>query len=330
MAIRIAIIGTGGVARKSYLPALASHDDVELSYFNRTTEKADACAAEFGGRVHTSIESLLDDQPDAVMVLTSETARADVLDALLPRGPKRIFCEKPLVAVAGQANVTEQDFFRARDIVQQAEAANIELAMVFNYRFFDYVTRAREAAAERDFGAVTEVSAIVHYACWSHCIDLIHHFAGPVSHVTALAGEQSHGTGGFKACDMAGVFRTSGGATGTILGTSGISFDSPLFDLTIAFERGRVRLVGLDEQAEIIDYAANHHERLTLTANQSRWDPYKRSFAKSVAAYLQSIRDDAPPPVPGRAGLQELQFEAALRRSAAEARVVDVEKELAI
>jgi len=114
------------------------------------------------------------------------------------------------------------------------------------------------------------------------------------------------------------------------LGTGGTDFSAPLLDLTMACERGRARLVGLDERAELIDYDWKHEQRLTLGANESRLDPYKRSFAKSVSAYLRSIREGSPPPVPGRAGLQELQFEAALRRSSAEGRVVDLEKELSL
>ena len=56
-------------------------------------------------------------------------------------------------------------------------------------------------------------------------------------------------------------------------------------------------------------------------------DHWRNAIAKSLAAYLDSIRQDQAPPVPGLAGLQELQFEAALRRSIADRRPVDVQKE---
>ena len=114
------------------------------------------------------------------------------------------------------------------------------------------------------------------------------------------------------------------------MGTSGTDFFAPLFDLTIAFQKGRVRLVGLDVEAEVIDYSAHHIERVMLRNNENRTDPYGRSFGKSVAAYLDSVRAGEPPPVPGLAGLQELQFEAALRRSAGEGRTVEVQKEFAL
>ena len=75
MTLKVAVIGTGNVARKNYLPFLARQDDVTLSYFNRTREKAEACAQEFGGWVADSIDDLMREAPDVVMLLTSETVR---------------------------------------------------------------------------------------------------------------------------------------------------------------------------------------------------------------------------------------------------------------
>jgi hypothetical protein len=46
-----------------------------------------------------------------------------------------------------------------------------------------------------------------------------------------------------------------------------------------------------------------------------------------LAAYLDTIRRNEPPPVPGMAGLEELQFEVALRRSIEQKRPVDVQGE---
>jgi hypothetical protein len=43
---------------------------------------------------------------------------------------------------------------------------------------------------------------------------------------------------------------------------------------------------------------------------------------------VQSLRDGLPPPVPGLAGLQELQVEAAIKRSISLRRPVDLPTEL--
>ncbi len=64
--------------------------------------------------------------------------------------------------------------------------------------------------------------------------------------------------------------------------------------------------------------------------DHSRWDHYRNSFKKALTAYLDSLRNNTPPPVPGIEGLRELQFEAALKRSIKENRPVDTQKEFPI
>ena len=323
MKYKIAIVGTGNVARNSYLPFLSQQEDVVLTYFSRTQSKAHACAEAFGGCVVDSIEDLHADQPDAILVLTRETQRYDVTKALLQGKPKRLFFEKPLVAQHGQDQVCEDDFFQARDLIQRARASGTETAMVFNYRFFDHTARIKRIVAERDFGQLIHASMFVNYACWSHCIDLLHLFGGRAAQVSALAGSIPYK----DAVDVSGSFCLANGATGTILGTNGFRFDSPLYQVILNFEQGTIRFSDLDVSMDVFDNTTRYCETYTLIANHSRWDQYRASFAKSLAAYLDTIRRNEPPPVPGMAGLEELQFEVALRRSIEQKRPVDVQGE---
>lgn len=323
MSFRIAIVGTGNVARKNYLPYLATQDDVELIYYSRTLSKAAECAALFGGQVADSIPELMEHEPDAVLVLTSETQRYAVIDALLAGQPKRLFFEKPLVAQNGQANVCEDDFFKARELIQRSAAGGTETAMVFNYRFFEQSERLKKIVAERNFGELRHAAMLVNYACWSHCIDLLHLFGGRASQVSALSSSVEYK----NAVDVSGSFVLENGGTGTILGTNGTNFDFPLYHVVLNFEGGIVRFNDLDGPMDIFDNASRYAETHTLIGNHSRWDQYKSSFEKSVAAYLASIRSGESPPVPGIAGLEELQFEVALRRSVAEGRPVNVQEE---
>jgi len=328
--LRIGIVGTGNVARSNYVPFLARQEDVELSYLSRTREKAEALATEFGGHVVDTVADLAAEDPDAVLVLTRETQRAEAVAGLLEHSFRRLFFEKPLVARNGQENVCEEDFFTARDLLKQAADAGTQTAMVFNYRFFEQTQRAARLIAERQFGQALQVVAYSHYATWSHVIDLIHLFAGPIVAMAAVDSATERGTGAGAAVDVGGAFRFENGAIGTILGTVSPSFAFPLFELMVNFEGGRVHLRDLDGEMEVLDYAGACHERIAPIANASRWDHYGASFGKSVAAYLETIRQDAPPPIGGDAGLQELRFEAALRRSAAQRRWVDLEEEFPI
>lgn len=326
MTIRVAIVSTGNVASKNYLPFLARQGDLVFSYFNRNRGKAEACAAAFGGQVADSIDELMAAAPDVVFLLSSETARYELALAVLRHRPKRVFFEKPLVAMQGQAHVTEDDFDKARELLRLARAGGTETAMIFNYRFFDQTLLARQLIEERGFGALTQVSGIVHYNCWSHCIDLVHLFAGPAAEMAALDGPMEHHRAGYEARDVTAAF-TTGGAGGTIIGTAVIDRGFPLFELMFSYEGGRLTFRGLDGDMELLDYRGARHEIVSLTRDKSRWDQYRASFGKALDAYLTSVRKGDEPPVPGMAGLQELQFEAALKRSIRLRRPVRVQDE---
>ena len=314
--MEIAIVGTGRVAESNYIPALLRHKDVSLTCYSRTPERAEAVGKKFGVPVVRSIEELFEQQ------------RLEATQALLPFKPKRLFLEKPLVAREGQAHVVQEDFWDGKTLLQQAQDAGAEVAMVFNYRFFDQTQRARRLIRERNFGSVVNVIALSHFATWSHCIDLILYFVGPVREISAQQGTKMHTcsyTG--EAPDVAASFLIDENATGTILGTNGINWDFPLFELTISFERGRIHFRGLDQDMEILDYSGNAHEIFYPSRKISRWDKYDESFEKSVDAYLESIRNGTSPPVPGIAGLLALQFEVSLRKSIEEHRPVVPSKE---
>lgn len=329
--IRVAIVGVGSVAVRNYLPALVKHSDVRLCYFNRSPEKAFAAAEEFGGEAVTTLDALMEGEPDTVLVLTRETTRGDVIEQLLAHKPKRLFFEKPLVAEFGQAAVREADFWRGRELWQRAEAAGTGTAMVFNYRFFEQTQKARELIDAHDLGAPVHFSGLVHYACWSHAIDLVLSFVGPAETISALADRRVLPCMGSDAVQNVSVTaRMENEATGTLIGTCATDFKSPLYELTVAFENGRIHMRDLDGDLELINYRTRRHELHSLPRDVSRWDQYRASFGKSLDAYLASIRAGTPPPVPGIAGVRELQFEAGIKRSLSEGRPVVLGEELPI
>ena len=328
--VKVAIVGTGNIARSNYLPYLIKYEDVELSYFNRTPAKAESLAGQFGGRVASSLRDLLDDDPDTVLVLTRETDRYRAALSLLELKPRRLFFEKPLVAQYGQENVVEDDFYRGREILDRAAEVGTETAMMFNYRFFDQTRKAEAIIAQRKLGRPCNFMGLVHYACWSHCIDLIHHFVGPIAEIAGLRSHQERASGNNQAADVTAAIRTQDDATGTLIGTFGLDFALPLYELVFAYEGGRIHMRDLDGDMEMIEYATRRHELHAVSRHVSRWQQYDASFGKAIDAYLQSVRQGEPPPVPGIAGLRELQVEAALKRSIAQRRPVVLDKELPI
>lgn len=320
----------GVVVTDNYLPVLSALGDVQFYYFNRTKEKARQAVEKYGGTICDSPDELAAHALDSIFQLTAETVRSDLTMAMLQHRPKRMFFEKPLTAKHGQANVSEQDFHDGHAMLRQAHKAGTETAMIFNYRYFDHAMAAKRLIAERKLGSVQTINCHVHYACWSHCIDLIHWLAGPVEVISALAGGQPHEWRGTTAVDVAAAFKTTQGATGTILGSQSMDFGFPLFDLVLTFEHGRINLRCLDDRMEVWDHRGGLQEVHTIPMNFSRWDKYRGTFAKSINAYMETVRQQKAPPIPGVAGLVELQFEAALRRSASERRPVQVRAEFPI
>jgi predicted dehydrogenase len=155
----------------------------------------------------------------------------------------------------------------------------------------------------------------------------VHFFAGPIAQVSALQSEVEHDDGSMRARDVTIAFRTDGDATGTLIGTTTLAWDFPLYEMTINFERGRIRMQDLDGDLVVMDARSMNVERYSIYGAKSRWDQYNSSFTKSVQAYLDSVRQEQPPPVPGEAGLLELQVEAAAKRSIAQARPVNLATE---
>jgi len=329
MSLKIGVAGIGNIAMSNYLPNIASQPDVELGYYNRTPEKAKKAAEQFGGTVFATMDELVAWEPTTVLVLTRETGRYEVGLELVKLGARRLFFEKPLVAAKGQAHVEEVDFHNGKAMLDLARERGCETAMIFNYRFFEQTIAAKRIAAERNFGAVTNVAGLVHYACWSHCIDLIHHFAGGVAEIAALSGVPQHKSPEIQveAADVVAAMRMENGATGTITGTAAIKWQHPLYELVFTFENGRLHMRDLDGNLEILDGANQHHETYALVRHTSRWDQYSASFKKSLDAYLETLRSGSPPPIPGLDGLRELQVEAALKRSIAQRRPVLVQEE---
>ncbi len=126
--------------------------------------------------------------------------------------------------------------------------------------------------------------------------------------------------------DLAGAFTLENGGTGVIIGTNASAFRLPLYHVVLNFEKGTVTFADLDSELKVYDAGTDYCESFRLIPDLARWAKYNASFAASLAAYLESIDNNAPPPVSGKDGLRELQFEAALRRSAAGRRPVELKE----
>jgi predicted dehydrogenase len=149
-AVRLAVIGTGGIAT-AMVRDVRLLDDVEVvAVGSRSKERAQRFAAELGvPRAHASYESLVSDPDvDAVYVTTPHPGHHDAALLAIAAG-KAVLVEKPFTMDAGPA----------REVVAAAEAAGTFLMEAMWARFTPHMVRVREVLADGELGEITSVLA---------------------------------------------------------------------------------------------------------------------------------------------------------------------------
>jgi predicted dehydrogenase len=138
--LRVAIVGCGLIGRKR---AEALRTDRLVACFDVVPELASSLASEYGGKACTSLEELLSERLDVVIVATFHSDLAEIGCAALAAGT-HVLVEKP--AGIGVADV---------DRLAKAAARSGRLVKVgFNHRFHPGIARAVSEACSGDYGEV--------------------------------------------------------------------------------------------------------------------------------------------------------------------------------
>lgn len=203
--LRFGIIGCGDIAANSFAPSLLKSDRAELvAVCRRDLEKAKAFAQRFGGcaAYGSASELLRDPAVEAVVVATpTDTHFSATLEAA--RLGKHILCEKPMAHNAAEC----------RAMIEACRAAGVKLGVAYRRRLFPQVLKAKELIAQGRIGKV--VCVRTHYSGWSpmaagnwritpgiggalmemavHRIEVLLHFAGQPTEVSALIESVHHG-----------------------------------------------------------------------------------------------------------------------------------------
>jgi virulence factor len=120
------MVGLGDIARKAYLPVLATRTDVELRLVTRNAETLARLGAEHPGvaRCTTDLDDVLDGNLDAALVHAATDAHHDLVERLLSAGVP-VLVDKPLAPRLDEAT----------RLVELAERKRVSLAVGFNRRF---------------------------------------------------------------------------------------------------------------------------------------------------------------------------------------------------
>lgn len=211
--IRVAVIGTGAIARDSHLPALArlaEEGETELvAAVDIDAGSAEDFCAEAGGTLHayTDLDRMLAEQrPDLVTICTPPTLHRDQTVAALRAGAW-VWCEKPPVPSLADFDAVE---------AEEGEAGGPYASIVFQHRFGSGTRHVRRLLAEQAMGRplvahcqTTWYRDTAYYAVpwrgrWHtegggpamghgiHQMDLLLDLLGPWSEVRAMAGRLVH------------------------------------------------------------------------------------------------------------------------------------------
>lgn len=284
--VRVGAVGAGWWATSNHFPLLAARDDVELVGVCGLGPDLGEIRDRFGfGMATASVDDLLDQGLDAVVVSTPHDLHYDVTSAALERG-MHVLCEKPMTLRADQA----------WDLVDRTARAGTHVLVPYGWNYKPFTVAAKRMLDAGDVGEIQY--ALCHMASPTRGL-----FGGDPTHMlerwsSATApgastwSDPSHGGGyahgqvthssalffwltGLRAATVAGrvmnagspvdlfdaaVVRFDSGALGTLSGAATLADGDPyqvdlrIFGtegvLMIDVERERVRLTRYDGRRE--------------------------------------------------------------------------------
>ncbi|KUL20950.1 Gfo/Idh/MocA family protein [Streptomyces regalis] len=343
--IRVAVIGTGAIARDSHLPALArlaEEGETEIvaavdiaaesaeDFCVTATATATATAAGAGApRAYTDLDLMLQEQrPDLVIIGTPPTLHRDQTVAALRAGAW-VWCEKPPVP-----SLVDFDAVEAEEGKDGGPFASI----VFQHRFGSGTRHVRRLLAEQAMGRplvahcqTTWYRDTAYYAVpwrgrWQtegggpamghgiHQMDLLLDLLGPWSEVRAMAGRLVHDV---ETEDVStALVRFANGAMATVV-NSVLSPDE-VSRIRIDCERATVELTHLYGHRN--DNWAITPARGVPDAEAAAWQDFgadvPSSHLEQLRELVASMRAGERPRSSGADGRTSLELIAALYKSA--------------
>jgi predicted dehydrogenase len=282
--MRIAFVGTGGVAAR-HLGVLREVPGLEVvGHMSADVDRADAQAREWGGRGYTHLDHLLDsERPESVWVCVTPDGHGHLEETLIERGI-HFFVEKPLAV----------DLPTAERIALRLEWQSLVVGVGYKFRALDTLALTRRLLEERPAHMVLAAwhdqtpapawwqdasrsgGQVVEQA--THLVDLARVLLGDPEVVAALSRRVSRPAFPLSSVDevTAALLRFPGGVPGTLTATC-------LLDANLAAHLQLVcegRVLTLAERVLRVDTDRDTHEV------RSTVDP----FLVEDTAFVEAVR----------------------------------------
>lgn len=300
MSIRIGIWGCGSIARKAYLPLLASWDEVEIAgVYSRTQKSVDEVRQkwhiDFGTTNH---DHLIEQGIQAAFVLTATPGHFDIAHKLLSEGID-VYMEKP----ATQSS-------RETEILANLARQNKRILMVgFNRRYAPLYRLAKERFTGHHIGFCTVEKyrpSAFHTSLYNnHLDDTIHQidllcFYSPNPRALYTSYEMKHG----KLIGAASIAELNGGGIGMVLNS-----------LQAGAWQERVSLFGEGLTIEVdafreLRIKQGDHEEIYGTDRPGRWYPdlVERGFFGAIDHFFDCVKIRKEPETNGDESVRTQQF----------------------
>jgi virulence factor len=167
--MRVAVIGLGGIARKAYLPLLATWDGIEITLCSRTAAHVERLQDRHhlhGGT--TNLADLLACKPQAAFVLTPDESHREIVNSLLQAGVD-VFVEKPATVHSAET----------RELAELADARGHILMIGFNRRYAPLHQKARQLWGTRPI----ELCTVEKYRQGAANASLFAHYVNDTIHI---------------------------------------------------------------------------------------------------------------------------------------------------
>ncbi|NTJ67677.1 inositol 2-dehydrogenase [Agrobacterium rhizogenes] len=313
MAIKLALIGAGRIA-KVHSKAIAASPDAELvAVTDALPEAAEALALATGSKATEPDVIAADRNVDAVLICTPTDTHADLIEKFARAG-KHVFCEKPV----------DLDLARAEDVVAIAKNAGIRLMLGFNRRYDPNFAGVRAAINQGRIGDVEMVTITsrdpgapdIAYASRSggifrdmtiHDLDMARFMLGeePVvvsAHASVLVKPELKDIGDFDSATV--ILETASGKQAIITNSRRASY-------------------GYDQRVEVhgslgVARAENQLENMVVIGTQEGYSSaplqnffmtrYTASYAGEIAEFIAALKENREPATTGRDGVIALKL----------------------
>lgn len=322
-AIRLGIVGAGGVAQSKYFPAIARlrmiWEPVEIVAFAEPrTDQARKVQGVYGGRHHADfVRMLKDEELDGVIVLAPDDLHRDAVLAALEAG-RHVLVEKP-IARSLQA---------AGEMCRRADERRLTLMSVATMRYAPPYRRAKQLMAHGplanpamfvgkfnlgyDYVDLLE-SGTIHY------FDLVRYIMGDVRTVSAVGvNRYGHNRRRYPIDNAIMSFQFTSGAIGTLSTSSSALSLKPWTRLEVY---GDHAWLAVEDQSELLLYEGEEAPtRLwkPVVTNTLLFDEEFGGFMGIIENFLQVIRGSDQPLVTGWDGYRAYELLAASQLSLAQ------------